>query len=316
MATKATLNGVLLFPSEYISSIELKGKDVCVKIAAVRFESLIMRAKNGKVVKQNKPVLSFERTRKRMVLNSTNSGTIADMHGTDADHWVGKLITLYPTVCDVGREKNVPCIRVRDTRPRTEPTGSPDFPEPEQRPDADDEIFGAAAEDAPPQQPAAPEAQQDAAEAEQDRMDREELARITKLKQATSVTATAPVGAVAPPAPSGETVVAQPPVEQPKPPEPAPTPAPAKPELTIDQALDLPWSECNRFLRETYAKVTMGPVPISRWSSLMNKTFAKLKETAPDLLVDETFPQTNIGAAWLPKFYAAIVDKSWPVLMG
>lgn len=307
--TKATLNGKLLFASDYLSAVEFKGRDVTLTISSIKFETLVMEGG----IKKISPVVCFERTSKKFVLNKTNQGTIADLHGTAAEHWVGKTVTLYPTKTKFGRETK-DCIRVRDTRPKGPPTESPGFPEPDPRPDEDD--FLAAAEDAPPRQQPNPDAEletkQDAAEAEQDRKEREELARITKLKATTAVTI--PAQTLTPDQikelekPAAVAVVAEP--------VSAPTPAPAKPELTIDQALDLPWSECSRFLRVAYEKAIMGKVTNTVWANLLNKSFALQRQSNPELVVDETFPQTNIGSVFLPKLYAAIVSQEWPAMLG
>ena len=109
---KATLEGSLLFPSEFVQAVELKGQDRSATIAKVERAELPMVG--GK--KKPAPVIHFEETPKKLVLNKTNAGIIADLHGTVAEDWVGKRITLYPTTCKFGG-KTVDCIRVRETVP-------------------------------------------------------------------------------------------------------------------------------------------------------------------------------------------------------
>jgi len=45
---------------------------------------------------KTKIVLTFERTTKTLVLNSTNANAIAEAHGFDTDGWIGKSIELRP----------------------------------------------------------------------------------------------------------------------------------------------------------------------------------------------------------------------------
>src|SRR5882672_6373061 len=123
--TKATLDGKLLFPSAYVAAVEFKGRDVTLTIKSVAREEMKMQGN----VSKNAPVVSFVETRKKFVLNKTNSGTIADIYGTKAEDWVGKKVTLYPTRTQCGRN-TVDCIRVRDTRPKGAPSQN-QFDEPE-----------------------------------------------------------------------------------------------------------------------------------------------------------------------------------------
>ncbi len=109
---KAMLDGSLLFPSEFVQAVELKGKDVAVTITKVERADLPMVGGKKKMA----PVVHFQESPKKFVLNKTNCGTIADLHGTDAGLWVGKRITLYPTTTKFGG-KTVDCIRVRETVP-------------------------------------------------------------------------------------------------------------------------------------------------------------------------------------------------------
>ena len=118
MGAKAMLDGALLFPSEYVAAVEMKGKDATLTIKAVEVAEL--RLASGGT--QRKPILHFEETAKKLVLNKTNSGTIAELLGTEARKWVGRRITLYPTRCDAfGKETD--CIRVRPEppKPKTKP---------------------------------------------------------------------------------------------------------------------------------------------------------------------------------------------------
>ena len=107
----------LLFPSQYVSAADLKGRDVTLTIERVVLRDLHLS--NGGT--ERKPVIHFvypdaRRDRKKLVLNKTNATTIAQLHGPVPSQWAGQKITLYPTTCKFGRE-TVDCIRVRDRSP-------------------------------------------------------------------------------------------------------------------------------------------------------------------------------------------------------
>ena len=75
-----------LFPSNYLRASELSG-DTVVTIVGIGSQDF-----NG----DPKPVLRLRET-KDMVLNKTNSKTIAGLYGDEIDNWKGKQITIYPT---------------------------------------------------------------------------------------------------------------------------------------------------------------------------------------------------------------------------
>jgi hypothetical protein len=132
----------LLFQDEYLAAPDLHGRDVTVTIARVQIETLVRE--DGK---EDRPVVHFEEMRarakkdqRRWVLNKTNARTIAKMYGTDADGWVGKRITLYPTTCKAFGDMHE-CIRVRPKRPPAKPQREPknDPPPETERQPGDDE---------------------------------------------------------------------------------------------------------------------------------------------------------------------------------
>lgn len=53
-----------------------------------------------------------ERPERKLVLGKTNADLIAALHGTDADKWKGKKITLYPAQTSFGKRRE-DCIRVK-----------------------------------------------------------------------------------------------------------------------------------------------------------------------------------------------------------
>ena len=62
---------------------------------------------------EQKLLLNFENREKLLLLNKTNARAIANAYGDDEESWIGKQITLYPTVCLFNGDPNTPCIRVR-----------------------------------------------------------------------------------------------------------------------------------------------------------------------------------------------------------
>ena len=106
------------YPSKYLKSADLDGKDVALTIRDVerkQFEEEV------------KPIVWFEGTTKGLILNRTNFGTIAELHGPDTDTWIGKRVTLFGTEVDF-RGTQTLAIRVRLTAP-AEPERPPE-PEP------------------------------------------------------------------------------------------------------------------------------------------------------------------------------------------
>ncbi len=99
---------------EYMFAFDLKGRDVTLTIDKVTGGQLV--GTGGK--KAKKPLCFFREGRdpKPLALNSTNCKTIAAMYGNEVEQWVGKRITIYPTVTNFGGE-TVECIRVRPQKP-------------------------------------------------------------------------------------------------------------------------------------------------------------------------------------------------------
>lgn len=113
---KVTLGGEAMFPNEWLSAVDLKGKDVTLTVHSIKVEEM----PHGDEVR---PVLRFAELeqrpkdkRKRLGLNKTNATAIASLYGREAMDWIGKRVTLYPTTCSAFGEV-VDCIRVRPTKP-------------------------------------------------------------------------------------------------------------------------------------------------------------------------------------------------------
>lgn len=112
-------------PTTYICNADLKGKDRTLTIA--RFEIEEMFANNQK---RSRPVLYFKEAKKGLVVNSTINGVMCRLHGQEMESWVGKRVTLYPTVDDRGGGGAKDVVRVRPTippepKPAAEPPAAP-----------------------------------------------------------------------------------------------------------------------------------------------------------------------------------------------
>lgn len=116
MLKKATLEGKLLHPNDYLAAVEFQGRDVTLTIAGVKREDLKMAG--GK--QDTKPVLTFKETSKKLILNKTNASSIVEMYGSVAEDWIGKRVTFYPTRTACGRDMT-DCIRVREVVPPAKP---------------------------------------------------------------------------------------------------------------------------------------------------------------------------------------------------
>lgn len=101
-----------LFPTRFIAAADLNGKSFTLTIRSVTLED--MQSHDNKTV--TKPCLWFTNATKGMVLNRTNTMTIAELHGPETDLWAGKRITIYATkVRAFGKMEDA--IRVREEMP-------------------------------------------------------------------------------------------------------------------------------------------------------------------------------------------------------
>ena len=91
-----------LYPGRFIKASEFKGKQVTLRISAVRIEELI-----GDKGPRISGVISFEKTEKQWAINRTNGICCRAMFGTKVQEWVGKRVTLFP-----GMHDGEACIRV------------------------------------------------------------------------------------------------------------------------------------------------------------------------------------------------------------
>lgn len=106
----------LLFPGQFIKAGEFNGRDVTLTIARIEL-MLLPQDKGGE---KTRGVIYFQAAKKGLVLNRTNGECMKAMWGRNVADWVGKRVTLYPTMVKFGRE-DVLAVRVK---------GSPDLTEP------------------------------------------------------------------------------------------------------------------------------------------------------------------------------------------
>lgn len=106
----------LMFPGGYFQAVEFGDSKPTFVISEVRICKL--EGEDGRT--KDKGVVFFEGKDRGWVLCKTNAICLAAMFGTDTSTWVGKSVTLYSTMVQVGKSKQ-PGIRVR---------GSPDLTEP------------------------------------------------------------------------------------------------------------------------------------------------------------------------------------------
>lgn len=104
-----------MFDKEYLGHWDLpEDRDAVVTIAKVEAGELHSPGKKA----DKKPIITFERTDKRMVVNATNAKTIAAMYGNHVEDWTGKRIALFRTTTHGPGGQTVDCIRVRPQPPK------------------------------------------------------------------------------------------------------------------------------------------------------------------------------------------------------
>ncbi len=106
-----------LFASKYLRAVDLAGVNHDVSISKV-VEGVVGEDE------EVKPIVFFHQFEKGFCLNVTNCKRIVALYGDDADQWVGKWVTIFPSECDF-RGDTVECIRVKKDAPpakqRTQP---------------------------------------------------------------------------------------------------------------------------------------------------------------------------------------------------
>lgn len=102
------------YDSKWVKAWDLGGKDITVVIEKVVGGFIEDKSKG---TKDRIPILWFRGAKKPFGLTAKcNSDTIASLYTTMTEEWVGKAITLYPTITNVGG-KSMDCIRIRPVVP-------------------------------------------------------------------------------------------------------------------------------------------------------------------------------------------------------
>ena len=114
------------FPSNWLKSPDLGGRDVTVEMADVRLEEVGQGADAEEL-----PVLYFQGQTKGLILNKTNARTISGLYGSETTGWSGRAVTLYPTTTTYGSETR-DCIRIKAPTGPVAPAEPPPPPPPPQ----------------------------------------------------------------------------------------------------------------------------------------------------------------------------------------
>jgi hypothetical protein len=121
--TELTFNE--MFPSKYLKSADLKGREIRLRISHIKMEVL------GDD-EEPKPVLYFNGAKKGCACNKTNGTVLFEAYG-EPDAWPGKEIILYPARVQFGA-KMVDSIRMKipdavAAQPKTPKATDPPPPE-------------------------------------------------------------------------------------------------------------------------------------------------------------------------------------------
>lgn len=92
-----------IFPSKWLKPSDLGSNARVAIIAKIDYEIVGTE-------REKKPVLSFQNSTKRLILNKTNAQTLANLYGREVLGWVGKKVILY--VAEV-QFRGVPTLAVR-----------------------------------------------------------------------------------------------------------------------------------------------------------------------------------------------------------
>lgn len=112
------------FPSNFLKCDDLNGKAVTLTIESAEMEEIGQGRE-----KENKLIIAFRKTEKKLVCNKTNATTIGKLYGDDTDGWIGQRITLVPKEVEFQGEL-MWAIRVSLQKPAATATAAPVQPAP------------------------------------------------------------------------------------------------------------------------------------------------------------------------------------------
>lgn len=105
------------FKGDFIDVLHLAREgDTTLTILSVSAAG-VEKCADGRVI--DRPVVHFDKTTKKLILNKTNARTIGLLYGIETDAWAGKKINLFLTTRDAFGQKDVAAIGVRATDPDT-----------------------------------------------------------------------------------------------------------------------------------------------------------------------------------------------------
>ncbi len=102
------------YPSEWLKSVDLDGKEVTVNIRG------LTRKEVGKEREKRVIIEWIDDGIKPMILNKLNATTIGKLYGQDTSQWRGRPVTLYETTTEAFGETH-DVIRVKDRVPEQTP---------------------------------------------------------------------------------------------------------------------------------------------------------------------------------------------------
>jgi hypothetical protein len=136
MAATLVLGDQLMFPSEFLTFADLKGRAAAVTIESISIDDL--RTRQGKT---RKVVIKMVGKEKKFVANKTNCQRIAEVYGNQANEWIDKVIVIKPDKDRFGGQM-VDCIRVDTSATRSRSKMGPQQPEGRQQDPPHDPVTG------------------------------------------------------------------------------------------------------------------------------------------------------------------------------
>lgn len=97
---------------EFLGSWDLDGR----KSVVLTIRDVVAGEVKSERGTDKRPIATFERTPKKMILNSTNCKAIEKMYGTDIEGWSGKRVEIFVASVSVGGDQ-VDALRIRNRVP-------------------------------------------------------------------------------------------------------------------------------------------------------------------------------------------------------
>jgi hypothetical protein len=101
-----------MYPSKWLKSSDCEDGDLVLTIAEIREERIGQGSQAD-----DKWVVYFKEEDKGLVLNKTNTNTIAKLYGDETESWIGKQIVLFATEVQFQGDM-VEAIRIRSKPPK------------------------------------------------------------------------------------------------------------------------------------------------------------------------------------------------------